>query len=390
MTNEMKEILDELSKIDERRSAIAEEVETADASVLEERDQESKELETRKAELLARKEELEAEEREAEEVANGNVETEDVELPTEERANTMENKVFGIDSEEYRNAWSKNLLGRKMTEAEERAYATSDAANAVPEAVSTKFFEKMKKLAPMISEITLFRAAGNLKFMTEGTRTSADIHVQNTSIDIAADTVLNVSLGGEEFVKAISLSQATLVMSISQFEDWLVEMLAGDIARAIDNYIINGTTNGIVNMVSTATTNKVTQTATSGYGYKDLVKLVGLLPAAYDPEAKFLVNKSVLWNDIMGICDNNNRPIFDPVEKKLLGYDVIIDDYVPTNKKQVYLGKFTDVVGNLSQDVKVDKSSESGFLRNATDYRGSAIFDSKLAKTDAIVWLANA
>ena len=78
MTNEMKEILDELNKIEERRSEIAKEVETAEASVLEERDQESKELEARRAELNARKEAIEAEEREAEEVAKGTVEMEDV------------------------------------------------------------------------------------------------------------------------------------------------------------------------------------------------------------------------------------------------------------------------------------------------------------------------
>lgn len=388
MTNEMKEILDELTQIESRNAEIAAEVETAEASVLEERDKESKELEARKAELNARKEELEAEERAAAEVAEGK-NTEEVELPTEERNKEMEKK-YGIDSEEYRSAFAKTLMGKELTEAEQRAYATTDDANAVPTVLSDKFFEKMKKLAPMISEITLFRAAGNLKFTTEGVRTSAEIHTENTTMSIAPDTVINVSLGGEEFTKVISMSQATLVMSVPQFEDWLVNLLSGDIARFIDNYIINGATGGIVAMVSTSTTNKVTQTSTSGYGYKDLVKLVGLLPAAYDAEAKFLVNKTVLWNDIMGITDLNERPIFDPVEKKLLGYDVIVDDYVPTNKKQVYLGKWSDVVGNLAQDVKVDKSAESGFLRNATDYRGSAIFDSKLAKNDAIVWLANA
>ena len=387
MTKEMKEILDELTTIESRKAEIAKEVETAEADVLEERDKETKELEARRAELMARKDELEAEERAAAEVAEGKI-TEEVELPVEERNTTME-KIYGIDSEEYRSAFAKTLMGKELTEAEQRAYATTDAANAVPTILSDKFFEKMKKLAPMISEITLFRAAGNLKFTTEGVRTSAAIHTENTTMSIADDSVINVSLGGEEFTKVISLSQATLVMSVPQFEDWLVDMLAGDIARYIDNFILNGT-NGLVNMVSTSTTNKVTQTATTGYGYKDLIKLVGLLPAAYDAEAKFLINKTVLWNDIYGITDTNERPIFDPVERKLLGYDVIIDDYVPTNKKQVYLGKFTDIVGNLAQDVKVDKSAESGFLRNATDYRGSAIFDSKLAKKDAIVWLANA
>ena len=389
MTKEMKEILDELTSIESRKAEIAKEVETADASVLEERDKESKELEARKAELIARKDEIEAEERAAEEVAEGKAITEDVELPTEERNKTME-KIYGIDSEEYRSAWAKNLQGRKLTEEETRAYASNDEGNAVPTAVADKFFEKIKKLAPMLSEITLMQVAGNIKFIAEGTRNAATLHTENSAVAPAADTTVSVELGGKEFMKVIRISKAAETMSINAFENWLVEMLSGDIARAIDNYIINDTTNGIVKLVSTATTNKITQTATSGYGYADICNLVALLPAGYDAEAKFLVSKKVLFNSIKGILDTNKRPIFDPVEKTLFGYPVVVDDYVPSDKNQLYLGKWTDVVGNLSQPVTVDRSTESGFLNNSIDFRGTAIFDSKLAKDDAIVWIANA
>ena len=389
MTKEMKEILDELAQIESRNTEIAAEVETAEADVLEARDKESKELEARKAELIARKEEIEAEEKEAEEVAENKAEVEDVELPKEEEKRTME-KIYGIDSEEYRSAWVKNLQKKTLTEEETRAYASNDAGNAVPTAVADKFFEKIKKLAPMLSEITLMQVAGNIKFIAEGTRNAAALHTENTAVAPAADTTVSVELGGKEFMKVIRISKAAETMSINAFEDWLVEMLSGDIARAIDNYIINDNTNGIVKLVSTATTNKITQSATAGYGYADIVNLVALLPAGYDAEAKFLVSKKVLFNSVKGILDSNKRPIFDPVEKTLFGYPVVVDDYVPSDHNQIYLGKWTDVVGNLSQPVTVDRSTESGFLNNSIDFRGTAIFDSKLAKDDAIVWIANA
>jgi HK97 family phage major capsid protein len=242
----------------------------------------------------------------------------------------------------------------------------------------------------MLSEITLMQVAGNIKFIAEGTRNAAQIHTENSATTPAADTTVSVTLGGNEFMKVIRISKAAETMSINAFENWLVDMLSGDIARAIDNFIINDASNGVVAMVSTATTNKVTQTATAGYGYADICNLVALLPAGYDAEAKFLVSKKVLYNDIKGIVDTNKRPIFDPVEKTLFGYPVVVDDYVPSDHKQVFLGKWTDVVGNLSQPVTVDRSEESGFLNNSIDFRGTAIFDSKLAKNDAIVWLANA
>ena len=389
MSKEMKEILDELASIEEQRSGMAPLAETAEDAEIEARENELKEIEERQVELNKRKEELEAEERAAEEVANNTAIAEEVELPTEERTKNME-KIYGIDSEEYRSAWAKKLMNKKLDEVEERAYASTDAGNAVPTAVADKFFEKIKKLAPMLSEITLMQVAGNIKFIAEGTRNAAQLHTENTAFPPAEDTTVSVTLGGYEFMKVIRISKAAETMSINAFENWLVDMLSGDIARAIDNYIINDNSNGIVKMVSTSTTNKITQTATSGYGYKDICNLVALLPAGYDAEAKFLVSKKVLYNEVKGIVDANKRPIFDPVEKTLFGYPVVIDDYVPNDKNQIFLGKWTDVVGNLSQPVTVDRSEESGFLNNSIDFRGTAIFDSKLAKNDAIVWIANA
>lgn len=296
-------------------------------------------------------------------------------------------EVYNIESVEYRDAWAKKLLGKPMLEVEERAYAAADANNAVPTLVADKFFEKMKKLAPMLSEITLLRVAGNIKFTVEGTRNAAAAHTENTAVTPAADTVVSVSLGGYEFIKVIRISKAASAMSIPAFIDWLVEMVAGDIARALDNYIINDSSNGIAAITYTTSTNQILQTATTGYTYADLLALVALLPAAYDAEAKFLVNKKTLFGKIKSIVDSQSRPIFDPAEKTLLGYPVLVDDYVTTANGALYLGRWADVVGNLSQDIVVDRSNESGFLNNSIDFRGTAIFDSKPSKVDAIVRL---
>ena len=375
----------------ELKNMTAEQLEERKTAIVGEIDNEGADLDALEAEMKSINEELEARknaEAKKAEIRNAVAQGAGVVVHKFEEEKDME-KTYGIDSEEYRSAWVHSLQGKKLTEVEERAYATTDSPNAVPQITSDKFFEKMKKLAPMLSEITLMQVAGNIKFMAEGTRNPATLHTENTAVAPAADTLVSVELGGKEFMKVIRISQAAKTMSINVFEDWLVEMLSGDIARAIDNYILNDSSNGLVAMVSTATTNKIVQTATSGYGYADIVNLVALLPAAYDAEAKFLTTKKVLYNDIKGILDTNKRPIFDPVEKTLFGYPVVIDDYVPSNGKQIFLGNFTDIVGNLSQPVNVARSTESGFLNNSIDFRGTAIFDSKLAKTDAIVWLTN-
>ena len=371
-----------IEEIEQRLAAIKQEIDVEGADLTALTEETDSLIEERKAIID------EEEKRQAllENIANT---PEEITTTVEERTEMEEKRVFGVDSEEYRSAWAKTLQGKALSELEERAYATTDTPNAVPTAVADKFFEKMKKLAPMLSEITLMHVAGNIKFMAEGVRNAAALHTENTAVDPAEDTMVSVSLGGNEFMKVVRISAAAKAMSVNAFEDWLVQMLAGDIARKVDDYIINDGTHGIVTMAATAATNVITQTATTGYGYSDIMGLIALLPAAYDNEAKFLVNKATLYGDILGIVDSNKRPIFDPTSKTLCGYPVLVDDYVPVNKKQVYLGRWSDVVGNFSQDIEVASSNQSGFLNNSIDFRGTAIFDSALAKKDGVVLLKN-
>jgi HK97 family phage major capsid protein len=297
-----------------------------------------------------------------------------------------EEKTMKKDSVEYRDLWLRNLQGT-LDEEEARAYAAADDHNAIPTIVADKFFEKMKKLAPMLSEITLLRVAGNVKFVTEGVRNTAGKHTENSALAASADTIVSVSLGGFEFMKVIQISRTAALMSVGAFEDWLVEMLAGDIARAIDNYIINDATNGIVALTWTSDVNQIVATAPK---YSDVCDLIALLPAAYDAEAKFLVNKKTLYGTIAQIVDSSKRPIFVPdtvngIGGTLMGYPVVVDDYVTTANGALYLGKWTDVVGNLPEDIHVDRDESAGFTANAIVYRGISVFDSKPAKGDGIV-----
>ncbi len=311
-----------------------------------------------------------------------------IETVSNERRTDMN---YEVNSPEYRDLWLRNLQGR-LTPEERNGFTQSStyATNAIPTEVSAKFFEKMKKLAPMLSEITLLRVAGNIQFVAEGTRNAAAKHTENDAISVAQDTTVKVSLGAIEFFKILGISESAKLMSIDAFEAWLIEMLAGDIARAIDDYIINDSTNGVVALTFTTGTNQILNTATTGYTYKNVIDLIALLPAAYDAEAKFLVNKKTLYGSIASIVDSNGRPIFvESTERgvagRLMGYDVLVDDYVTTANKALYLGKWTDVVGNLSQDVNVITYPDYDHAQ--VKYRGGAFFDSKVAKNDAIMRL---
>ena len=338
------------------------------------------EIEAIKTEIESRKQAAAEEERQAEEAAR---------KAGKPIIETEERKMFDVNSAEYRSYWLRNLQGNLTPEERSGETYTSSNSNAVPTLVADKFFEKMKKLAPMLSEITLMQVAGNLKFVAEGTRNAASKHSENVDGTAAADTTVAVTLGGFEFMKLIKISRTAKLMSIDAFENWIVEMLAGDIARAIDDYIINDGTNGIAALTWTSNVNQIVAT---NYAYGDVCSLISLLPAAYDAEAKFLTNKKTLYTQIAQIVDSTGNPIFVPdtvsgFGGRLMGYPVIVDDYVETTASTLFLGKFTDVVGNLSEGIHVDADESAGFNSNSIVYRGIAVFDSKPAKGDAIVKL---
>ena len=352
--------------------------ETRDALSTEDLEAHMNEIQAIDAEIENRKQAAAEEARKAEEVTR----------MTGKKIMEEKKMEFAVNTPEYRSLWLRNLQGN-LTEEEKRDY-TASGTNAVPTLVADKFFEKMKKLAPMLSEITLLRVAGNIKFVAEGNRAAATAkHVENSAMTAAEDTTVSVSLSGYEFMKVIKISRTAKLMAIDAFENWIVEMLAGDIARAIDNYILNDETNGIA-AVSFGTTGQIQVLATIGYSYGDVCDLIAKLPAAYDAEAKFLVNKKTLYSKIAQIVDSVGNPIFVPdtvsgIGGRLMGYPVVVDDYVSSDDNALYLGKWTDVVGNLPEDIHVDADESAGFTANSIVYRGIAVFDSKPAKADAIV-----
>lgn len=384
----MKELTEmSVDELLQRQQELAEEIpaETRDQMSTEEIEQRASDLEAVRDELQARRNAAAKLEEQRKQVAN-DTGKKPIAIFEEGEKKSMN---YDIKSPEYRDMWIRNLQGNMTPE--ERDVYNSGNTNAVPTIIADRFFEKMKKLAPMLSEITLLRVAGNLKFIAEGTRNTATKHTENSVMTPSEDATVSVTLGGFEFMKLIQISRTAKMMSIDAFENWLVEMLAGDIARAIDNYILNDSTNGIAALTWTSNTNQIVE---STYTYKTVTDLIALLPAAYDAEAKFITNKKTLYTKIAQIVDSSKRPIFvqdtaSGLPGRLMGYPVVVDDYVTSDNDALYLGKWTDVVGNLSEDIHVDVDASAGFTANALMYRGLAVFDSKPAKNDAIVRLVS-
>jgi len=337
---------------------------------------------------------LEAEEKELRqrlEVAKG-IEVGTVQSRTVAKVENTEKRTVEdvVSGPEYRRAFLKTLLGQPLTEAEKREFTLvpPTAAAVVPTQTYNKIFDQMTKIAPMLSNITLLRVPGNLRLAVQGVRNPAQPHQELAAVNPAADTLVSVNLTGYEFIKVLRISATIRAMAIDAFEDWLAKTLGEDLAVAIDAEIINGPT------VSGKIANAQVWNAGVNYvqyqnniSYNDICNCIRLLPSAFDANAKWLMNKATFYQQIMRITDANGnliaiQSLADGGAWRIMGYPVLIDDNVAAGV--VFFGDFTKVVGNLSQDIKVESSAESGFLNNAIDFRGTAIFDCNIAQPTAI------
>lgn len=292
---------------------------------------------------------------------------------------------------EYRSAWLKNLRRLPLTDAEKRAYANASVTGAevVPTQTANEIISKVKKLAPMLNEVTLLHVKGAVKFAVEGTNNDAAIHKENAAITAAADTLTTVTLTGYEIIKLVQISDTVMTMSIAAFENWIVDMLAEAIARKVEDFFINGTGSsqpkGIDKANTWGATNSVTVAKAGSLTAANVQTLIGLLNAGYDRNAKFVMSKKTLFTDFMPLQDTSKNHIVTVQGNSyfVYGYPVLLSDYV--KEHEAFLGDFKKVCANLAEDINVKNAYDID--TNSYKYSGIAIFDCTPAIGEAFVKL---
>ena len=309
-----------------------------------------------------------------------------VEIPNPVTARSAD--TFDQDKE-YRSAWLKNLQGKALTENEQRAYSTAanSALPAIPESTANEIIKKMYEVAPILQRCKIFHVPGNFKFAVEGTNSDAALHTENASITAANDSLGSVSLTGYEIVKLVKASRATVNMTINAFESYIVEIIAEAIARKIENYIFAGTGSnqpgGVANGgkgsngAYTAGTDQVTVAASANVAEADITTLYGMLASGYERNAVWAMSKATFFAYFYALMNKSKNNLIEFANGKyyIMGCEVYFTGSLA--KGVAYLGDFSYIVGNYSQDITVVKSEHSGLATNSVDYLGSCVFDSK-------------
>ena len=333
------------------------EIEARLAEIAKELDSDGADLEALEKEVRSLKEELKEIEDAAEKRAKLRKEVADGEgtvLRNFKDQGTEED--YGVDSEEYRTAWLKNIQGKDLTEKEQRAFTAANGA--ISQLVVNDIMTVVRDHAPLMEHITMIYSGSKITYYIEGTNAAAADHTENAAITAAADTLTSVSLTPAEIVKMIQVSDSAQQMSIPVFNSWLTRMLGEAIARKINADIISA--------ISTAVTSATATTITAA-------TVQSLLGSVKGDDVAMICNRKTLYTGLLPLQDNSKSSIvrFDGGAATVYGVPVLVDDNAADNT--ILAGDMTKAVGAMAETITIRQAYDID--TNSNKYLGVAMFD---------------
>ena len=294
--------------------------------------------------------------------------------PGKEIIEEVREMTYEINSPEYRDAFLRNLQGKELN-AEERAAVT--AAAAIPTETANKIWGKLE-LYPILNAIDVMHIPGNVILPVEGTINAAGVVAMGTAATDGADTLTPVSLGAYKLIKTVEITADVKAMAVPAFEDWLVDRLANKLFRLVAAEVAAGTgTNEPTGLATITATGTYTKAAIT---YADLLTIIGSLPAAYDPNASFVMSRATFYGNVLNVTTTQKQPVVvadpqAPAKYNIFGFPVIIEDGVGTD---IIFGDLKEgYVWNFAKDVEVESDASVAFRTGSTVFRGMALGDGK-------------
>ena len=283
--------------------------------------------------LDAEQKDLEERERVAQSITLGNV-PENV----QQRQNpaVAARPAQGLDSEEYRKAFMAYALRGTPIPAEFRSDAvanTTDAGALIPPTTLNRVIEKVRTYGNILPLVTRTAYKSGLAIPTSEVKPVATWVAEGAGSDKQKKVLGTITFSHFKLRCAVAVTLEAEYMTLSAFEDVLVNNIAEAMAVALEEAIIkgNGTSQptGIIHDLSKGQTLNV-----ASLSLDTLVKAEAALPQAYEAGSVWVMTKST-WMQIVGMTDSAGQPIArvnvginGVQERNLLGRDVKLCDYL--------------------------------------------------------------
>lgn len=301
-------------------------------------------------------------------------------IPTEER------KMFNRDSIEYRDAWTKKIIGRELNE-EERA-ALGAAAAVIPTMTVNAVWDKLTAKTELLGKVDVSQFPTYVRFPKATTKAAATGQAVGAPITESSDVIGYVDLIPNEYVKLLTVGADIDHMAVSAVHDWIVNNLVESIRAEINKDIVVGTgTNELKGILASVTADSTAIPATVTKA--SLLKIMGALGSNYQAGAVWIMTPAMFYENVMTITALNDYIINNGFEFKLFGHDVVLmSEALVSSKETILYGDPKAYKLNVFKPLEV-KPFETATTTNI-QFRGATMADGELIDAAAFVRFAQA
>ncbi len=366
-----------VEELEARKAAIGAEIdnEGADLDALSEEIRSiNAELEKRKAEATKR-----AEIRQAVAAGEGEV------VKTFKAPEAREKKkMFGVDTKEYRDAWTKSIVKREMSE-EERS-ALSSAGAVIPTMTVNAVWDKLVKPAELLGKVDVSQFASYVRFPKATTNNAASSQAVGGEISESSDVIGYVDLIPNEYVKLLTVGADIDHMAIDAIHDWIVDNLTKNIRYAINKDILVGSGSNALKGI-TQSVNANASALPGTITKASILKIIGALGGAYQQGAIWVMTPEMFYENILTLTQLNDYIINDGFTFRLFGHDVVLmSEALVSSKETIFYGDPSAYKVNIFKALEV-KPFETATTTNI-QFRGACLADGELLDTSAFVRFA--
>lgn len=260
----------------------------------------------------------------------------------------------------------------------------------IPTTIANRIIKEVYDLCPILDKSTKYNVKGKLEipYYNENT-TSITVafaeEFQDLESNVGAFT--NIELTGY-LAGALSLISRSLINN-SQFDvvAFVVDRMAYDIARFIENALLNGA--GSVEGLSTVSNIVATDEITAD----DLISVQGKVKDVFQNNAIWIMNEATrtairkLKSETGSYLLNEVYDIASPFKSTLLGKPVYVSDNMPeaeAGRIAVYYGDMSGLATKFSEDINIEVLREKYATQHAYGIVGWLEFDSKIENPQKI------
>lgn len=289
-----------------------------------------------------------------------------------------------------------NYLRGVVSEERAENLTFGDNGAVVPTTIANRIIKKVYDISPILEKATKYNVKGTLEIPYYPESDATDIAMayatEFVELESSAGKFTNISLTGY-LAGALTLVSRSLINN-SQFDivGFVVDHMAYNIHRWIENELLNGTTSKIAGL--SGVTQEVTAVAATAITADELIRLQDTVKDAFQGPAIWIMSSNTrtalrLLKDDMGrylLQDD----ITAPFGKVLLGKPVYVSDNMPdmaAGKTAIYYGDMSGLAVKMTEEMEIQVLREKYATQHADGVVAWVEMDAKVENAQKIAKL---